>query len=88
MGRLAIAIAIAFAIVFSLAGPASAQFANADLAGVVIDTDGASLPGVTVTTRSPGSRLFEWWGGISTRSIDVTVTSSQDNSEVLFLQTP
>ena len=34
------------------AGPISAQFANADLAGAVTDTDGGTLPGVTVTARN------------------------------------
>lgn len=36
----------------SLAPPAAAQFANADLAGVVTDADGGVLPGVTVTARN------------------------------------
>jgi len=37
--------------------PLSAQFANADLAGVVTDAEGASLPGVTVTATNQDSGL-------------------------------
>jgi hypothetical protein len=35
-----------------LAPPALAQFANADLAGTVTDSDGAPLPGVTITATN------------------------------------
>ncbi len=47
-----LAIVWGFLAVWVLAAPAGAQFANADLAGVVTDADGGSLPGVTVTARS------------------------------------
>ena len=50
MGRLAVAIAVTLALVF--AWPTAAQFANADLAGVVTDSNGGALPGVTVTARN------------------------------------
>ena len=36
----------------AFAWPAAAQFANADLAGAVTDTEGGALPGVTVTARN------------------------------------
>jgi len=37
--------------------PAFAQFANADLAGTVTDTDGSALPGVTVTATNEATGL-------------------------------
>jgi len=39
------------------APPVLAQFANADLAGTVTDTDGAALPGVTVTATNDATGL-------------------------------
>lgn len=41
-----------FLLILLPAVPAAAQFANADLAGVVTDQEGAALPGVTVTATS------------------------------------
>ena len=55
MQRLAILVVIVAATV--LAGPAAAQFANADLSGVVTDADGGSLPGVRVTASEEASGL-------------------------------
>lgn len=46
------ALIFALLALFVTSQPIAAQFANADLAGVVTDTDGASLPGVTVTARN------------------------------------
>lgn len=40
-----------------VAPPAFAQFANADLAGTVTDSDGAALPGVTVTATNKSTSL-------------------------------
>ncbi|MEE8523421.1 MAG: carboxypeptidase regulatory-like domain-containing protein, partial [Thermoanaerobaculia bacterium] len=47
MKRLAFLVAILATT--ALTGPVAAQFANADLSGVVTDADGGSLPGVSVT---------------------------------------
>lgn len=49
-----ISLVLTFAFIFTAlcTAPAVAQFANADLAGVVSDPDGAPLPGVTVTALS------------------------------------
>ena len=41
----------------ALAGVASAQFANADLAGAATSSDGNPLPGVTVTATNEGTGL-------------------------------
>ncbi len=55
-----ISLALSFALmtsVLSLAPPAGAQFANADLAGLVQDQEGAALPGVVVTARNQATGL-------------------------------
>ena len=55
MRRFAVVWGTLAAMVF--ASPVAAQFANADLAGVVIDSEDGALPGVTVTARNEATGI-------------------------------
>lgn len=56
MGRLKL-LALSSCLALLAALPAAAQFANADLGGVVTASDGAALPGVTVTATNEAAGL-------------------------------
>lgn len=57
MRRLVLCLLSAAALGLAVVPPAAAQFANADLAGVVTDADGGALPGVTVTATESATGL-------------------------------
>ena len=48
---------VILSVVLLTAAPVRAQFANADLAGTVVDQDGGALPGVTVTATSQATNV-------------------------------
>ena len=57
MSKLHIAAAVCFVSVLAMAAPAAGQSTQAAIMGVVADTSGAILPGVTVIATGPALQV-------------------------------